>query len=69
MGSLLKRPRFTTYLPTVPCTAEQRESILRIAETEGVSVAEVLRAAANQFMKDYAATTNTAAASQDQPSA
>jgi len=53
MNSEYKRQRFTTYLSSVPCTPELRERITRIAKLEDVSVAEILRYAAETFAIGY----------------
>jgi hypothetical protein len=50
MGARRKENRFTTQLPATPCTSQMRAEIVRIAELEDKSVAEIQRSAYALFL-------------------
>jgi len=42
--------RYPMQLPPTPCTLEMREKVLEVANSEGLSIAEVQRAAFSFFL-------------------
>jgi hypothetical protein len=49
----VKRPRLTEQLPPTPCTEDMNTKMRDIATGEGVSIAEVQRAAYSLFLDVY----------------
>lgn len=48
--SRTKRRQFLSILPATPCTPEMRDQVITIAESRGVSVAELQRDALSLFL-------------------
>lgn len=45
-----KKVRLTAFIPPTPCTKEMREKVAEVAKKEGVSMAEIMRAAVSLFL-------------------
>ena len=48
-----QRERLDAFLPPMSCTQKMREKVKKIAQDEGVSVAEVQRTALSLFLSAY----------------
>lgn len=46
------QPRFSDQLPAAPCTNEMKEEVIRIARSENISVAEIIRRATSLFLSE-----------------
>lgn len=51
---VIKRVRFDSLLPATPCTPKMREEMQELAKREGVSLAELQRAAFSLFLSEDA---------------
>lgn len=45
-----KKSKYPVFLPATPCTRQQREQVESVAESEGTSLAEVVREAVTLFL-------------------
>lgn len=65
-----KRVRFDAQLPATPCTPEMRKRIQELAQREGMSMAEIQRAALSLFLSaaDNSVISDTNPVSEAQPS-
>lgn len=53
MNAIPVRERYKSRLPATPCTMEMRDSIKKIAQKQGITIAEVQRFALDFFLTEY----------------
>lgn len=46
------QPKFNDQLPAAPCTNQMKEDVVRIARSENISVAEIIRRATSLFLSE-----------------
>lgn len=52
------KKRMDAQLPPTPCTAEMRDQVVGIAQSEGKSIADIQRIAISLFLSTHAGITN-----------
>ena len=47
------KKKLSAWLPSTPCTVEMREHLIKVAEKEGRSLADLQRSAISLFLSSY----------------